>query len=44
MKSLCSSIRRFRDATLKEECKCDYPQALQALWKALDQAEDLIQS
>jgi hypothetical protein len=29
--SLCSSVRRFRDSTLKEECKRDYPQALQAL-------------
>src|ERR1700733_14463011 len=44
MKSLCSSVRRFRDATIKEECKGDYPHALQALWKALDRAEDLIQS
>jgi hypothetical protein len=42
IKSLCSSVRRFRDATLKEECKSDYPHALQALWKALDRAEDLI--
>jgi hypothetical protein len=44
IKSLCSSVRRFRDATIKEECKRDYPHALQALWKALDQAEDLIQN
>jgi hypothetical protein len=44
MKSLCSSVRRFRDATIKEECKSDYPHALQALWKALDRAEDLIQN
>jgi hypothetical protein len=44
IKSLCSSVRRFRDATVKPECKSDYPQALQALWKALDRAEDLIQS
>src|SRR5260370_37101320 len=44
IKSLCSSVRRFRDATIKEECKPDYPHALQALWKALDRAEDLIQS
>jgi hypothetical protein len=36
IKSLCSSVRRFRDATMKEECKSDYPHALQALWKALD--------
>jgi hypothetical protein len=43
IKSLCSSVRRFRDATIKEECKHDYPHALQALWKALDRAEDLIQ-
>jgi hypothetical protein len=42
IKSLCSSVRRFRDATIKEECKSDYPHALQALWKALDRAEDLI--
>ena len=44
IKSLCSSVRRFRDATIKEECRSDYPHALQALWKALDRAEDLIQS
>jgi hypothetical protein len=44
IKSLCSSVRRFRDATINEECKRDYPHALQALWKALDRAEDLIQS
>ena len=44
IKSLCSSVRRFRDATIKEECKPDYPHALQALWKALDRAEDLIQN
>jgi hypothetical protein len=36
IKSLCSSVRRFRDATVKPECKSDYPHALQALWKALD--------
>jgi hypothetical protein len=29
-------------ATIKEECKSDYPRALQALWKALDRAENLI--
>jgi hypothetical protein len=44
LKSLCSSVRRFRDSTMKEECKSDYPHALQALWKALDRAEDLIQN
>ncbi len=44
IKSLCSSVRRFRDATIKEECKGDYPHALQALWKALDRAEELIQN
>jgi hypothetical protein len=27
MKTLCSSVRRFRDATIKEECKRDYPQS-----------------
>jgi hypothetical protein len=43
IKSLCSAVRRFRDATLKEDRKGDYPQALQALLKALDRAEDLIQ-
>jgi hypothetical protein len=43
IKSLCSSVRRFRDTTVKPECKSDYPHALQALWKALDRAEDLIQ-
>ena len=35
IKSLCSSVRRFRDATIKES-KGDYPQALQAMLKALD--------
>jgi hypothetical protein len=44
IKSLSSSVRRFRDATIKPECKSDYPHALQALWKALGRAEDLIQS
>jgi hypothetical protein len=44
IKSLCSSVRRLRDATIKEERKADYPHALQALWKALDRAEDLIQN
>ena len=39
IKSLCSSVRRFRDAAIKPECKSDYPHALQALWKALDRAE-----
>jgi hypothetical protein len=34
----------FRDATIKEECKRDYPHVLQALWKALDRAEDLIKN
>ena len=42
IKNLCSSVRRFRDATIKEECKD--PHALQALWKALDRAEDLLQN
>jgi hypothetical protein len=41
IKSLCSSVRRFRDATIETERKSDYPHALQALWKALDRAEDL---
>jgi hypothetical protein len=44
IKSLCSPVRRFRDVTNKEKCKRDYPHALQALWKALDPAEDLIQN
>jgi hypothetical protein len=44
IKSLCSSVRRFRNATVKPECKSDNPHALQALWKALDRAEDLIQN
>jgi hypothetical protein len=44
LKNLCSSVRRFRDSTTKEECKSDYPHALQALWKALDRAEDLIKN
>ena len=44
IKSLCSSVRRFRDSTIRQECKTDYPHALQALWKALDRAEDLIRS
>jgi hypothetical protein len=38
------SVRRFRDTTLKEECKGDYPQALQSMLKALDRAEDVIQN
>ena len=44
LRNLCSSVRRFRDATLKEECKGDYPQALQSILKALDRAEDVIQN
>ena len=44
IKSLCSSGRRFRDATIKQERRSDYPHALQALWKALDRAENLIQN
>ena len=44
IKSLCSSVRRFRDATIKEECKSDIRTALQALWKALDRADDLIKN
>jgi hypothetical protein len=44
IKSLCSSVRRFRNATVRQERKSDYPLALQALWKALDRAEDLIQN
>jgi hypothetical protein len=39
----CALVRRFRDATIKAECKSDYPHALQALWKALDRAEEMIQ-
>ena len=31
IKSLCSSVRRFRDTTIKQECKGDYPHAIQAL-------------
>jgi hypothetical protein len=27
IKILCSSVRRFRDATIKAECKSDYPHA-----------------
>jgi hypothetical protein len=44
IKWLCSSVRRFRDATIKQERRSDYPHALQALWKALDRAENLIQN
>ena len=44
MHSLTKAVRRFRDATLKEECRSDYPHALQAMLKALDRAEDLFQS
>jgi hypothetical protein len=29
---------------IEDKCKSDYPHALQALWKALDLAEDLIQN
>jgi hypothetical protein len=39
----CALVRRFRDPTIKAECKSDYPHALQALWKALDRAEEMIQ-
>jgi hypothetical protein len=42
LQSLTRAVRRFRDATLKEECKADYPHALQAMMKAIDEAEDLI--
>src|SRR5260370_29650591 len=35
IKSLCSAVRRFRDASVREECKPNYPQALQAMLKAL---------
>ena len=44
IKSLCSSVRRFRDTTVKEQRKSDFPHALPALCKALDRAEDLIQN
>ena len=44
IKSLCSSVRRFRDAAIKEKCKGDYPQALQTMLKALDRAEALLQN
>jgi hypothetical protein len=27
IKILCSSVRRFREATIKPECKSDYPHA-----------------
>ena len=40
IKSLCSLVRRFRDAIIKEESKSDYPHALQALRKALDRGFD----
>jgi hypothetical protein len=33
IKNLCSSVRRFRDATIKEECKSDYPHALRLCGK-----------
>jgi hypothetical protein len=42
LQGLTRAVRRFRDATLKEECKKDYPQALQAMLKAIGEAEDLI--
>ena len=44
IKRLCSSVRRFRDATVIPECESDYPHALRAFWKALYRAEDLIQN
>jgi hypothetical protein len=44
IRSLCSSVRRFRYATIKTECKSDYPHALQALRKALGRAEDLVKN
>jgi hypothetical protein len=42
IKSLCSSVRRFRDATHKGRLQKDYPHASCRRWKALDRAEDLI--
>jgi hypothetical protein len=44
IKSLCSSVHRFRDATIKEECKSDYPHAVEALDRALDRVQELIQN
>src|SRR5580700_2616750 len=41
IKSLCSSVRRFRDATIKEECKGDYPHRASGVVETLDRAEDL---
>ena len=35
IKSLCSSVRRFRDATIKAECKSDYPHALSGFVESL---------
>jgi hypothetical protein len=39
-----ANVGKFRDATNKEECRSDCLHALQALWKALDRAEELIQN
>jgi hypothetical protein len=44
LRNLCSSVRRFRDATLTDECRAEYPQALQSMLKALDRAEEVIQN
>jgi hypothetical protein len=45
---LANHRRFYPTATLHlaavNPCKSDYPHALQALWKALDRAEDLIQN
>ena len=45
LSKVCAPLYAASEAvTIKEECKSDYPHALQALWKALDRAEDLIQN
>jgi hypothetical protein len=44
VKNLCSSLGRFRYATIKEECKSDFRTLFGARWKNLDRAVNLIQN
>jgi hypothetical protein len=41
LSNLAEAVRRFREAMFKPESKRDYPQALQALLRALETAEQL---
>jgi hypothetical protein len=42
MRSLIQAVYRFRDATLVEEKKGDFGNALQNLYRELERAEDLV--